>query len=409
MKQSKFFIPTLRETPKDAQIASHRILLKGGYIKQVAAGIYDYLPLAYKIIKKIENIVREEINKTEAVEVLMPALQPKDLWVESGRWEKYGKELMRLEDRNERSFCLGPTHEEVITAMVRDYVNSYKKLSIGLYQIQTKFRDEFRPRFGLMRGREFLMFDLYTFHKDEEDLDVWYKKVREAYKRILERLSLDYRIIGAGSGNIGGNASEEFMVLCDIGEDTIVYSDSSSFALNQEICDLKEGDPSPDGKGVIKYAKGIEVGHIFKLGTTYSELMKATFIDQDQQTKPIVMGCYGIGISRLLMAILEQHSTDEKPIWPKEVTPFDLHIIPLGDNLEQGLKVYEKLSKEYDCLIDDRDERAGVKFQDADLIGVRYRIVVGRKASEGIYEFQDLLKGEKKELKLAEIEKELKK
>jgi prolyl-tRNA synthetase len=409
MKQSKFFIPTLRETPKDAQIASHRILLKGGYIKQVAAGIYDYLPLAYKIVKKIENIVREEINKTEAVEVLMPALQPKDLWVESGRWEKYGKELMRLEDRNERPFCLGPTHEEVITAMVRDYVNSYKKLPIGLYQIQTKFRDEFRPRFGLMRGREFLMFDLYTFHKDEEDLDVWYKKVREAYKRILERLSLDYRIIGAGSGNIGGNASEEFMVLCDIGEDTIVYSDSSSFALNQEICDLKEGDPSPDGKGVIKYAKGIEVGHIFKLGTTYSELMKATFIDQDQQTKPIVMGCYGIGISRLLMAILEQHSTDEKPIWPKEVTPFDLHIIPLGDNLEQGLKVYEKLSKEYACLIDDRDERAGVKFQDADLIGVRYRIVVGRKASEGIYEFQDLLKGEKKELKLAEIEKELKK
>ena len=259
MKQSRFFIPTLRETPKDAQIVSHRILLKGGYIKQVAAGIYDYLPLAYKIIKKIENIVREEINKTESVEVLMPALQPKDLWVESLRWEQYGKELMRLEDRNERPFCLGPTHEEVVTDLVRDYVNSYKKLPIGLYQIQNKFRDEFRPRFGLMRGREFLMFDLYTFHKDEDDLDVWYKRVREAYKRILNRLELDYRIIGADSGNIGGKASEEFMVLCDIGEDTIVYSDSSSFALNQEICDLKEGDPSPDGKGIIKHAKGIEV------------------------------------------------------------------------------------------------------------------------------------------------------
>lgn len=408
MKQSRFFIPTLRETPKDAQIVSHRILLKGGYIKQVAAGIYDYLPLAYKIIKKIENIVREEINKTESVEVLMPALQPKDLWVESLRWEQYGKELMRLEDRNERPFCLGPTHEEVVTDLVRDYVNSYKKLPIGLYQIQNKFRDEFRPRFGLMRGREFLMFDLYTFHKDEDDLDVWYKRVREAYKRILNRLELDYRIIGADSGNIGGKASEEFMVLCDIGEDTIVYSDSSSFALNQEICDLKEGDPSPDGKGVIKHAKGIEVGHIFKLGTRYSELMKANFIDQDQKTKPIIMGCYGIGISRLLMAILEQHSNDEKPVWPKEVTPFDLHIIPLGDNLDQGLEIYEKLSKNYDCLIDDRDERAGVKFQDADLIGVRYRIVVGRKADEGIYEFQDLKQGIKKELKLSEIEKELK-
>lgn len=409
MKQSRFFIPTLRETPKDAQIVSHRILLKGGYIKQVAAGIYDYLPLAYKIIKKIENIVREEINKTESVEVLMPALQPKDLWVESLRWEQYGKELMRLEDRNERPFCLGPTHEEVVTDLVRDYVNSYKKLPIGLYQIQNKFRDEFRPRFGLMRGREFLMFDLYTFHKDEDDLDVWYKRVREAYKRILNRLELDYRIIGADSGNIGGKASEEFMVLCDIGEDTIVYSDSSSFALNQEICDLKEGDPSSDGKGVIKHAKGIEVGHIFKLGTRYSELMKANFIDQDQKTKPIIMGCYGIGISRLLMAILEQHSNDEKPVWPKEVTPFDLHIIPLGDNLDQGLEIYEKLSKNYDCLIDDRDERAGVKFQDADLIGVRYRIVVGRKADEGIYEFQDLKEGIKKELKLSEIEKELKK
>jgi len=253
------------------------------------------------------------------------------------------------------------------------------------------------------------MFDLYTFHKDEDDLDVWYKRVREAYKRILNRLELDYRIIGADSGNIGGKASEEFMVLCDIGEDTIVYSDSSSFALNQEICDLKEGDPSPDGKGIIKHAKGIEVGHIFKLGTRYSELMKANFIDQDQKTKPIIMGCYGIGISRLLMAILEQHSNDEKPVWPKEVTPFDIHIIPLGDNLEQGLEIYEKLSKNYDCLIDDRDERAGVKFQDADLVGVRYRIVVGRKADEGIYEFQDLKEGIKKELKLSEIEKELKK
>ena len=407
MRYSQLFGKTSKSIPSDADSINAKLLTQAGFISKQLSGIYTYLPLGFRVLTKIQNIIREEITAVGGQEIFMPVLSQLENWQISGR--NTLDILFKLKGSGNADLVLNPTHEEVVTDLVRDYVNSYKKLPIGLYQIQNKFRDEFRPRFGLMRGREFLMFDLYTFHKDEDDLDVWYKRVREAYKRILNRLELDYRIIGADSGNIGGKASEEFMVLCDIGEDTIVYSDSSSFALNQEICDLKEGDPSPDGKGIIKHAKGIEVGHIFKLGTRYSELMKANFIDQDQKTKPIIMGCYGIGISRLLMAILEQHSTDEKPIWPKEVTPFDIHIIPLGDNLDQGLEIYEKLSKNYDCLIDDRDERAGVKFQDADLVGVRYRIVVGRKADEGIYEFQDLKEGIKKELKLSEIEKELKK
>ena len=296
MKQSLIFIPTLREMPKDAEIPSHKILLKGGYIKQHAAGIYSYLPLAYNIIKKIEKIVREELDKIGCSELLMPALQPKDLWVESGRWDAYGKELMRLADRHERDFCLGPTHEEVVTVIAREAVNSYKKLPLALYQIQTKFRDEFRPRFGLMRGREFIMKDLYTFHTTYDDLDEWYLKVRQAYINILDRLELNYRIVSATSGQIGGSSSEEFMVLTEKGEDTIVYNEEGTFASNIELKDLKPGDPSPDGIGVVKHAKGIEVGHIFKLGTKYSEPMNLTFIDEQGKKQTVIMGCYGMGI-----------------------------------------------------------------------------------------------------------------
>lgn len=394
MKQSLLFVPTLRETPKEAEVISHKILLKGGYIKQTAAGIYSYLPLGYRIIKKIEDIVREELDNIGCSELLMPALQPKDLWVESGRWDDYGKELVRLEDRHERAFCLGPTHEEVITSIVRDFITSYKKLPLALYQIQTKFRDEFRPRFGLMRGREFIMKDLYTFHATEEDLDIWYQKVRQAYKNILDRLDLNYRIVNASSGNIGGSSSEEFMIICDIGEDMIVYSDEGSFASNTELCDLPVGALSPDGIGTIKHAKGIEAGHIFKLGTKYSFPMKAFFIDQNQKQQPIIMGCYGIGISRLLMAVLEQHYRDDKAIWPREIAPFDLHIIPLDKETSEGyhiaMKLYNELSKNYAVLFDDRDERPGVKFKDADLIGINNRIIAGRRVLEGIFELKNL-------------------
>lgn len=408
MKQTLLFAPTLREMPKEAEAISHKILLRGGYIKQNAAGVYTYMPLGYRVIKKIENIIREELDKIGCSELLMSTLQTKDLWIESGRWEAYGKELMRIKDRHDREFCLGPTHEEVITSIVRDFVTSYKKLPLALYQIQTKFRDEFRPRFGLMRGREFIMKDLYTFSATQEDLDDWYLKVRKAYQNIMDRLELHYRIVRANSGAIGGNSSEEFMVLCDIGEDTIVYSDSSDFAGNTELYDLKEGDPSPDGVGTIKTAKGIEAGHIFKLGTKYSEPLKAMFIDKDGKQKPIIMGCYGIGVSRLLMAVLEQHYKDDKAIWPTEIRPFDVHILPLDKEgtlgYEKAVEIYNKLTeKGYDCLFDDRNESAGVKFKDADLIGIRNRIIVGKKASEGIFEYKDLAKDGVEEIDLNKI------
>lgn len=405
MLQSLLFVPTLRDTPNEAEVLSHRLLLKGGYIKMNAAGIYSYLPLAYRVIKKIENIIREELDNIGCSELLMPALQVKELWLESGRWDVYGKELMRLIDRHERDFCLGPTHEEVITSIVRDTVNSHKKLPLALYQIQTKFRDEFRPRFGLMRGREFIMKDLYTFHSTEEDLDKWYLLVRNSYIKILNRLDLHYRIVGANSGQIGGSSSEEFMVLCDIGEDVIAYSNESPFAINLEVENLLEGSPSPDGIGTICHARGIEAGHIFKLGTKYSTSMKAFFMDKDQVKKPIIMGCYGIGVSRLLMTIAEQHASDNKIVWPKEVSPFDFHIIPL-DN--KGSEIYQKAdvfynqlkAKGFEVLFDDRDERPGVKFKDADLIGIRYRLIFGKKAIDNIVEFTDIKLNETKEISL---------
>ena len=408
MKQSLLFVPTLRDMPAGAEIASHKILLKGGYIKQHAAGVYTYLPLAYKVIKKIENIIREELDKIGCSELLMPALQSKDLWVESGRWEAYGKELMRLNDRHDREFCLGPTHEEVVTAVVRDAVSSYKKLPLALYQIQSKFRDEFRPRFGLMRGREFIMKDLYTFSTSQEDLDEWYNKVRQAYINIFTRMGLEFRIVNASSGQIGGKSSEEFMALCEIGEDTIIYSDQSDFASNTELCDLEEGAPSPDGKGTIKHAKGIELGHIFKLGTKYSEPMNLMFIDVDNKKKPVIMGCYGIGVSRVLMAVLEQCNVDLKVLWPEEIAPFKIHVIPMD---KQGTEGYEKAyelhnyleAKGYEVLIDDRNESAGVKFNDADLIGSKYRIVVGRKIKEGIVELRNMETNETIEVLFDEI------
>lgn len=408
MKQSLMFVPTLRDIPAGAEIASHKILLKGGYIKQHAAGVYTYLPLAYKVIKKVENIIREELDKIGCSELLMSALQSKDLWTESGRWDAYGKELMRLKDRHDREFCLGPTHEEVITSVVRDSVNSYKKLPLALYQIQSKFRDEFRPRFGLMRGREFIMKDLYTFSTSQEDLDEWYGKVRQAYINIFTRMGLKFRIVNASSGQIGGKSSEEFMALCEIGEDTIIYSDSSDFASNTELCDLEEGAPSPDGIGTIKHAKGIELGHIFKLGTKYSEPMNLMFIDVDNKKKPVIMGCYGIGVSRVLMAVLEQCNNDLKVLWPESIAPFSIHVIPMD---KQGTEGYNKAlelhnyleSKGYEVLIDDRNESAGVKFNDADLIGSKYRIVVGRKIKEGIVELRNMATNEILELPYEEV------
>ena len=400
MKQSLLFVPTSKDAPKDAEVKSHKLMSRAGLIKQVAAGIYTYLPLGYKVIQNIERIIREELEKIDASELLMPALQPSDLWIESGRWDEYGPELMRLQDRKGRDFCLGPTHEEIITQVVRDYINSYKKLPFALYQIQTKFRDEMRPRFGLMRGREFIMKDAYTFSATDEDLDVWYKKFSKAYIDIFKRCGLDTKIVNSDVGQIGGDEADEFMVMSEVGEDNITYCDVCEYAANQEHSGLAVGDPCPLCGAPLKVARGIEVGNIFKLGTKYSESMNAKFIDQNGKHQPVIMGCYGLGISRTLMASVEQHSTENGIIWPIEISPYQIHLIPvnLKDDIQKELayEIYDDLQKKgIEVLFDDRAERAGVKFKDADLIGIPYRIIIGKEAIEGKVEIINRYKDKK--------------
>lgn len=538
MKQSKVFIPTMKEVPAGAEALSHRLLLKAGLIKQSTSGIYSYLPIAARVLNNIEAIVREEMERIDAVEILMPALQPSELWEESGRWNAYGPELMRLQDRNGRQFALGPTHEEVVTSIVRDELKSYKQLPMTLFQIQSKFRDEKRPRFGLLRGREFIMKDAYSFHADEASLDEAYEDMYHAYGRIFNRVGINARPVVADSGAIGGSHTHEFMALSEIGEDTIVYSEQSDYAANiekaevvyhpnkkhedvqpltkietpnvhtaqdlatflnkpldeitksmifnvdgefilvlvrghHEINDIKlkayfgtdnvelatedeiinilgakpgslgpvfdkdikiyadnfiqdlnnivvganedgyhllnanvdrdfeveaygdfrfilEGELLADSSDKAHFAEGIEVGQVFKLGTKYSESMNATFLNDQGRAQPLLMGCYGIGISRTLSAIVEQNNDENGIIWPKSVTPFELHLITINpkkdDQRELADQLYTQLKENYDVLYDDRKERAGVKFNDADLIGLPIRIVVGKNAAEGIVE-----------------------
>ncbi|HGG9606099.1 TPA: proline--tRNA ligase [Listeria monocytogenes] len=557
MRQTMTFIPTLKEVPADAEVKSHQLLLRAGFIRQTASGIYSYLPLATLMLRKIETIIREELEAIGAAELLMPALQPAELWQESDRWNDYGPELMRLKDRASRDFALGPTHEEVITALLRDEVKSYKRLPLTLYQIQTKFRDEKRPRFGLLRGREFIMKDAYSFHATSESLDEVYNLMHQAYSNIFTRCGLEFRSVIADSGSIGGNESKEFMALSDIGEDTIAYSDASDYAANTEmapvlymekkshelekdlekvatpdqksITDIVEflevpiektmksmlyqvddevimvlvrgdhevndikiknaldatnvelvdpavavellganfgslgpinvpenmrvfadnavkdivnavvganedgfhyinvnpdrdfsvtsyfdlrmiqvGDLSPDGQGVIKFAEGIEVGHIFKLGTKYSEAMNATILDENGRAQPIIMGCYGIGVSRILSAIAEQSNDENGFVWDKQISPFDLHLIPVNMKSEEQVAFAETLYTSlqdagFSVLIDDRAERAGVKFADADLIGLPIRITVGKKAAEGVVEVKIRKTGEMIEVRQDEL------
>lgn len=539
MKQSKVFIPTLREVPAEAEAISHQLLLKAGLIKQNAAGVYSYLPVATRVIHKISDIIRQEMERIDAVEVVMPVLQQSELWKESGRWDAYGMELMRLRDRNQREFALGPTHEEVVTSLVRDELRSYKQLPLTLFQIQTKFRDEKRPRFGLLRGREFIMKDAYSFHTDEESLMETYQNMYNAYSTIFKRVGLNVRPVVADSGAIGGNHTHEFHALSAIGEDTIVYSNNNDYAANiekaevtyyetantaealqplekvetpnvktaQELADflgqpleniiktmvfkvngafilllvrghhevndvkikdyfktddvamatddeirnllgaspgslgpvtdrdvkvyadqfvqslrnlaiganedgyhyvnanverdfqiegygdfrfILEGEPLADGSGPAQFAEGIEVGQVFVLGEKYSEAMKATVLNQQGREQNLTMGCYGIGVSRTLSAIIEQHHDDNGIIWPKSVTPFDVHLISVNPKKDEQRacadRLYDQLLGTYDVLYDDRNERAGVKFNDADLIGIPVRVVVGKNASEGIVE-----------------------
>ena len=392
---SKLLLPTLKDAPQEAEVISHKLMLRAGMIRRVASGIYTWLPLGLKVLRKIETIVREEMDSSGAQEVLMPMVQPKELWEETNRWEKMGPELLRIQDRHNRDFCLGPTHEEVITDLIRNNVKSYKELPLNIYQIQTKFRDEVRPRYGVMRGREFLMKDSYSFNEDEACLQETYLTMRDTYKKIIERIGLDYKIVAADSGAIGGDASEEFHVLAETGEDTIAISDASEYAINTELL-LKEGEdiaslegkPSPDGKGVIQIKKGIEVGHIFQLGKVYAEDMKANVLNKEGKASTLFMGCYGIGVSRLVAAAIEQNNDDKGIVWPHSIAPFDINIIAIGYSKDQkitdaSIKLYSELKDMgYEVLLDDRKDGYGTKMKDSELIGVPLNIIIGKKFIE---------------------------
>ena len=392
---SKIFIPTLKDSPQDAEVISHQLMLRAGMIRKVSSGIYTWLPLGLKVLRKIENIVREEMDQSGAQEVLMPMVHPKELWEETKRWEKMGPELLRMKDRHDRDFCLGPTHEEVITDLVRNNVKSYKELPLNIYQIQTKFRDEIRPRYGVMRGREFLMKDSYSFNIDEASLQETYLLMRNTYKKILERIGLEYKIVKADSGAIGGDASEEFHVLAENGEDTIAISDASEFAINTELL-LREGEdistlegkPSPDGNGVIEIKKGIEVGHIFQLGKIYTELMKVNVLNQEGRAVDLFMGCYGIGVSRLVAAAIEQNNDGKGILWPESIAPYEVNIVAIGYTKEQKIadaanNLSEQLqSMGYEVIVDDRKDGYGTKMKDAELIGIPVNIIIGNKFVE---------------------------
>jgi len=557
MRYTQYLLPTLKETPGDAEVISHQLMLRAGMIRKVAAGIYDYLPLGLRAIRKMEQIIREEMNRAGAIEVLMPMVVPAELWEETGRWQQYGKELLRLKDRKETDFCLGPTHEEVITEMVRGTVRSYRQLPLNLYQIQSKFRDEIRPRFGLMRGREFIMKDAYSFDLDQAGVDAAYDKMYQAYRRIFARCALNFRAVEADTGNIGGSSSHEFMVLADTGEDAIVSCSTCEYAANIEkaecrppalvCCDesrpleqiatpgrktieevaeflgvppsatakalvlitdsgapvmallrgdhdlnpiklknllgcaelelasdeqivkltgapvgylgpvgskirviadlaiqaggpwitganvadahyrhtalgrdftvecfadirnVTAGDPCPRcADGGLEQWRGIEVGHVFKLGTKYSAAMRATVLDDQGQERVLVMGCYGIGVGRTVAAAIEQNHDDKGIIWPMPIAPFQVLITLVNPKDEAvrsaGERLYAQLQGEgIEVLLDDRDERPGSKFADADLLGIPLRVTVGSRAlQEGALELQERRSGARSLLPVAE-------
>ena len=395
MKASKFYISTFKEAPSDAELISHQLMIRAGLIKRLGSGLYTWMPMGLKILKKIENIIRNEMNEVGGVELLMPAIQPAELWEETGRWDVFGPQMLKINDRHDRPFCFGPTHEEVITDIVRNELNSYKQLPKNFYQIQMKFRDEIRPRYGVMRGREFLMKDSYSFNLDEISLQETYLLMRNTYKKILERIGLEYKIVKADSGAIGGDTSEEFHVLAENGEDTIAVSDASEFAINTELLlndgeDISslEGKPSPDGNGIIEIKKGIEVGHIFQLGKVYTELMKVNVFNQECKSIDLFMGCYGIGVSRLVAAAIEQNNDEKGILWPESIAPYEVNIVAIGFTKEPKIaKAANDLSEQlksmgYEVIVDDRKDGYGIKMKDAELIGVPVNIIIGNKFIE---------------------------
>ncbi|MBE9528104.1 MAG: proline--tRNA ligase [Proteobacteria bacterium] len=562
MRFSTMLLPTLKETPADADVISQKLMVRAGMIRKVAAGIYDLLPLGVRVIRNVEKIIREEMNRSGAQEILMPTVLPAELWSESGRWEEYGAELLRLKDRHGRDFCLGPTHEEAVTDIVRRDVKSYKGLPLNLYQIQGKFRDEIRPRFGLMRGREFIMKDAYSFHATDESAEEEYVKMRDTYSRIFERCGLTFRAVEADAGNIGGNFSHEFMVMADTGEDAIAVCDTCKYAANLERAEIRpyeakesgedastnevdtvttpgvkcieevsvfldvsketliktliyntdagpvaalvrgdaelnelklkrvlgaefveladdktveeitgapvgfagpvglkirivadhairgmvdsvaganeanthllnvnqgrdfeaeygdlrngaEGDGCPRCAGTLSVCRGIEVGHIFKLGTKYSVSMGANFLDENGKAQPMIMGCYGIGVGRVAAAAIEQNHDEAGIVWPAPLSPFDVEILPIKiadlEVRKAAFELYTELTEAgLDCLIDDRKERAGVKFKDADLIGIPLRVTLGdRNLKEGNVEFKDRGTGEVRLVAVADAAEEV--
>ena len=560
MKMSKLFVQTLREFPNDAEAISHKLLVRAGYIKKLTSGIYSYLPLMQRVIAKVSKIIREEMNAAGAQELLMPFVQPSEVWEKSGRWEVYGKELARFSDRHGNKMCLAPTHEEVITSVVSGTFTSYKQLPVNLYQIQTKFRDEIRPRFGLLRGREFIMKDAYSFHTSQESLDEEYENMARAYKRIFERCGLETKMVQSDSGAIGGSVSHEFMVLTSTqtGENDVFYCEECDYSANSnhavsilnveetdgakfgyseeklvdtpnvktiedlakflkidsncilkavlyvadskpvlvmirgdreveetkllnavgaleirpatsdeayeflgceagylsflgvdknkvkvifdksakgmknfvvgpnepnkhlvgynfkeeydfiDVALVKEGDLCPHCKKPLKVTRGIEVGNIFQLGTKYSKPMNATYTDENGQDKPFIMGCYGIGVTRTAAAAIERYHDDFGIVWPKEIAPYHVDVVPVNtedkEQMEVALKIYNKLLDEgIEVVIDDRSDRAGVKFKDSELIGFPYRITVGKTMSEGLVEFKDRKTGEVEKLGYDEV------
>lgn len=361
---SQYFIPTLKETPADTEAISHKLLLRAGLVQMLTSGVYSYLPLGLRVLSNIENIIREEMNSAGACELFLPCLHPLDIWKKTGRDETLKDVMIKFKDGKGRDMCLGPTHEEIITDVVKNHIQSYRQLPVTLYQIQTKFRDELRPRFGIVRACEFIMKDAYSFDRDMEGLEKNYQAMYKAYQNVFKRLNLDVVIVEADSGAMGGDVSHEFMVPADIGEDEVEINGKKQVAM--------------------------ELGHIFQLGTKYSSALGANYLDEDGKSKPIIMGCYGIGVSRVIAAIIEVHHDDKGIIWPKEVAPFDVQIVPIGKSADDEIntlarELHDKLSAQgADVLCDDRNESAGRKFNDADLIGIPLRLTIGkRNLSEG--------------------------
>jgi len=392
MYWSKTFIPTLKETPQEAESISHKLMLRAGLIRMLMSGVYSYLPLGLRVLNNIQRIIRQEMDASGASELLLPALQPQDLWVRSGRDKAIGEVMFKFTDRRGRNICLGPTHEEVITELVKNHVSSYRQLPLVLYQIQTKFRDEIRPRFGLIRACEFIMKDAYSFDKDESGLDKNYQAMYNAYKRIFKRCGLEFYMPEADPGVMGGKMSHEFMVPAQDGEDVILSCPKCKLA---KILKETESASCPECNVEMERINAIEVGHIFKLGTKYTLALGANYLDEQGRQLPLIMGCYGIGVSRLIPAIIEQNNDPDGIIWPQEVSPYKVIILPL-DVTDDGIKkeafsIYAELhdKRGMETLLDDRNERAGVKFKDADLLGIPLQVIIGKESQKmGVVELK---------------------